>query len=259
MKEGDGVSTIDKLSQKMLIAGEWRETEKVQAVYDPEDDTVISRVPMASADDMNEAIQRSEQAKKQQGTLPVHKRIAILQQAAENVSDHEETFAHLIAREGSKTINEARDEVGRTIQILRLSAEEARRIQGETISFDQVPGSENRTGYYTHFPIGIIGAITAFNDPLNLVAHKVGPALAAGNAVIVKPTSLTPLSALRLAQALMEAGLPKGLLSVVTGKGSELGTPLVEHPDVGMVAFTGGLETGEQLRTKVVPKSFRWN
>lgn len=128
-----------------------------------------------------------------------------------------------------------------------MSAEEARRINGETISFDQVPGSENREGYYKYFPVGIIGAITAFNDPLNLVAHKAGPALAAGNYVIVKPTSETPFSALHLAEVLLEAGLPGDMLSVVTGSGSELGEPLVNSPDIGMIVFTGGLETGEQI------------
>src|SRR5699024_2003684 len=127
------------------------------------------------------------------------------------------------------------------------SAEEARQLCGETISFDQVPGSVNREGYYKYSPVGIIGEITAFNDPLNLVAHKVGPALAAGICIIVKPTSETPFSALHLAEVLLEARLPPTMLSVITGSGSQLGTPLVNSPDVGMIVFTGGLETGEQI------------
>ncbi|MFD2923114.1 aldehyde dehydrogenase family protein [Halobacillus naozhouensis] len=249
--------TTEVTGQKMLIAGEWKEKDETIEVRDPGDNSLIDTVPAASANDMNEAIEWAKQEIDQKRRLPVHQRIEILNRAADNVNERKETFATIIAREGSKTINEARDEVDRTIQILRISAEEARRIQGETISFDQVPGSENRVGYYTYFPVGIVGAITAFNDPLNLVAHKVGPALASGNAVVVKPTSVTPLSALYLGEALLDAGLPSALLSVVTGKGSELGDPLVKHPDIRMVSFTGGLETGEQITQKSGVKKLR--
>lgn len=233
--------------EKMLIAGEWIAKKENIDVRDPENDCLIGSVPKATAEDMEEAIAQAKKEKDESGVLPVHKRIQILSDAANKVTDQKEIFATTIASEGSKTIIEARGEVDRTIRILEMSAEEARRIQGETISFDQVPGSENRVGYYTYSPVGIIGAITAFNDPLNLVAHKVGPALAAGNAVILKPASLTPFSALHLAEALLEAGLPPALLSVITGSGSELSDPLVNHPDVGMVAFTGGLNTGEKI------------
>ncbi|HEU5140142.1 MAG TPA: aldehyde dehydrogenase family protein [Bacillales bacterium] len=247
----------DVMGQKMLMAGEWEEREQTIEVRDPGDNSLIDTVPAASASDMNKAIEGAKQEMQANRVLPVHQRIEILNRAADNVNEQKEIFATIIAREGSKTIEEARDEVDRTIQILRISAEEARRIQGETISFDQVPGSENRVGYYTHFPVGIVGAITAFNDPLNLVAHKVGPALASGNAVIVKPTSLTPLSAIHLAEAIIDAGLPPALLSVVTGKGSELGDPLVQHPDVRMISFTGGLETGEDITRKSGVKKLR--
>ena len=115
---------------------------------------------------------------------------------------------------------------------------------------DQMPGHENRVGYTYLFPIGIIGAITPFNDPLNLVAHKVGPAIASGNAIIVKPSTLTPISALLLAKAFDEAGLPPKILSVITGSGSEIGDTLVTHPAIRMVSFTGGLETGEEIAKK---------
>ncbi|HEX6922817.1 MAG TPA: aldehyde dehydrogenase family protein [Bacillales bacterium] len=249
--------TTDIMGQKMLIAGEWEEREQTIEVRDPGDNSLIDTVPAASASDMKKAIERAKQEMKESSVLPVHQRTEILNRAADNVNEQKEIFATIIAREGSKTIEEARDEVDRTIQILRISAEEARRIQGETISFDQVPGSENRVGYYTHFPVGVVGAITAFNDPLNLVAHKVGPALASGNAVIVKPTTVTPLSALHLAEALVDAGLPPALLSVVTGKGSELGDPLIKHPDVRMISFTGGLETGEKITEKSGVKKLR--
>ena len=153
--------------------------------------------------------------------------------------------------EGIKTIREARKEVTRCIDTIHISAEEARRLTGETIAFDQRPGSENRLGYFVREPIGVVGAITPFNDPLNLVAHKVGPALAAGNAIIVKPNSKTPLSALKLAEAILSSGLlPRGVLQVITGRGSEIGDTLVRDPRVRMISFTGGLEVGQDILGK---------
>ncbi|MUV38824.1 Aldehyde dehydrogenase (NAD(+)) [Lentibacillus sp. JNUCC-1] len=237
----------EKLIEKMLIGGKWTRKSETIDVYNPETNEVIGTIPKSTREDMEKAIQKAKEAKEKNGVLPVHERIEILQKAAGLVRDRSESFAEIIALEGSKTITEARGEVGRTASILQMSAEEARRINGETIAFDQVPGSENREGYYKYEPVGIIGAITAFNDPLNLVAHKVGPGLAAGNHMIVKPTSETPFSALHLAEVLLEAGLPSGMLSVVTGSGSELGEPLVNAPDIGMIVFTGGLETGEHI------------
>ncbi|MGM8365893.1 aldehyde dehydrogenase family protein [Virgibacillus sp. W0181] len=239
--------TMEKLIEKMLIGGEWTSKSEKIEVFNPETNQVIGTIPNSTGEDMEKAIQKAKEAKEKNGMLPVHRRIDILQKAADLVNDRSESFANIIALEGSKTITEARAEVGRTVRILQMSAEEARRINGETISFDQVPGSENREGYYKYYPVGIIGAITAFNDPLNLVAHKIGPALAASNYIIVKPTSKTPYSALHLAEVLLEAGLPPSMLSVVTGSGNELGEPLVNSPDIGMIVFTGGLETGEQI------------
>jgi glyceraldehyde-3-phosphate dehydrogenase (NADP+) len=161
-----------------------------------------------------------------------------------------EDLAVTIASEGSKTIKEARKEVGRAINTMTISAEEARRINGETIPFDSAPGSENRLGYYYRFPIGVIAAITPFNDPLNLVAHKVGPAIAGGNAVVVKPATVTPLSALKLAECLLDAGLPGEIISVVTGYGHEIGDALVSDERVRMISFTGGVEAGERITRK---------
>ncbi|HET7522334.1 MAG TPA: aldehyde dehydrogenase family protein, partial [Bacillales bacterium] len=238
------------IGQKMLIGGQWEERKETIDVYDPQDNSVIDTVPAASAEDMYRAVAEAKEGKKLAADMPVHERVAILNRTADIVGDRKEIFATIIAREGSKTIREARNEVTRCMKTLRLSAEEASRMNGETIAFDQVPGSENRLGYYYHFPVGVVGAITPFNDPLNLVAHKVGPAIAAGNAVVVKPATVTPLSALYLAEAFQDAGLPPGVLSVVTGRGGEVGDPLITHPDVDMISFTGGLETGEEITRK---------
>ncbi|AIM17860.1 aldehyde dehydrogenase [Bacillus sp. X1(2014)] len=242
--------TVQIRGQKMLLGGQWVGRDDVIEVRDPQDNSLIDTVPAASKDDAILCIEEAKEGAKIAASIPVHERIRIIQSAANYIEENKDKFAYMISREGSKTIREAEKETARCIQTLRISAEEARRIQGETISFDQMPGSENRVGYYYRFPIGIIAAITPFNDPLNLVAHKVGPAIASGNAIIVKPASVTPLSALMLAEAFEQAGLPPKVLSVITGHGSEIGDILVTHPAIRMISFTGGVEAGENIIRK---------
>lgn len=234
----------------MYLAGKWVGSENTIDVINPQDNELITTVPAATAQDMLQAIEEAKEGAKIAAGLPVHERMRIIHAAADYIEHRSEAYAITIAQEGSKTIKEARGEVKRCIQTLRLSAEEARRIHGETIPFDQSESGSDRIGYYYRFPIGIIGAITPFNDPLNLVAHKVGPAIASGNAIIVKPATVTPLSALLLARAFDEAGLPPKILSVITGSGREIGDVLVTHPAVRMISFTGGLETGETIARK---------
>lgn len=230
-----------------LIDDVSRNGTRVIEVRDPQDGRVVGTVPRASLEDVEVTLARSVIAARLARTLPAHARISILRRAAEFVLDRHATFTDLIVREGIKTIREARAEVTRAVETLRISAEEARRVTGETIAFDQRPGSENRVGYWVREPIGTVLAITPFNDPLNLVAHKVGPAIAAGNAVIVKPHSQTPLSAIALADAFVAAGLPPDVLQVITGRGSEIGDALVGDPRVTMVSFTGGPDVGDRL------------
>ncbi len=236
---------------KMLLDGQWVDRPEKLEIRDPQDGSPVDTVPLASAEDMDAAIAAAAEGSERTRHLPAHERMAILNIAADVIEAAHEEYARTIAREGIKTIREARSEVTRCLQTLRLSAEEARRLNGETISFDQMPGSENRTGYYHRVPIGVIGAITPFNDPLNLVAHKVGPALAGGNAIIVKPDSKTPLSALKLAEAIQRADPPDGALQVITGPGREIGNVLVEDDRVRMISFTGGLSTGEAIMRAV--------
>lgn len=201
--------------QKMFLAGKWVNSDQIIEVRDPQDNSIIDLVPAATAEDMLYCVEEAQEGAEIAAAMPVHQRIKVINDAADYIEQHSEKYARMIATESSKTIREATKEVGRAIQTLRISAEEARRINGETIPFDQSPGSENRVGYFYRFPIGIIGAITPFNDPLNLVAHKIGPAIASGNAIIVKPATVTPLSALLLAEAFSVAGLPAKVLSVI--------------------------------------------
>ncbi|WP_256218471.1 aldehyde dehydrogenase family protein [Bacillus sp. MUM 116] len=241
---------------KMFLAGKWVSRSKSIKICDPQDNRLIATVPAADQEDVLYTIEEAKKGAKIAADMSTHERITILNRAADWIFEHKEKFATTIACEGSKTIKEAKKEVLRCIETLRISAEEARRMNGETILFDQMPGSEDRMGYYYRFPIGIIVAITPFNDPLNLVAHKVGPAIAAGNAIIVKPAPATPLSALLLAEAFEKAGLPPKVLSVITGYPSDMGESLITHPAIRMISFTGGLSTGQAIMQKAGMKKF---
>jgi len=216
-------------------------------VIDPFDSSIIDTVPVATRAEMTTAIDYAVTGAQTAKAMPTHQRCQILRDVADLLLARSEKFAINIAREGIKTIREARGEVRRCAETIRIAAESARTIVGETINFDQMPGSENRIGHFSRNPIGIIAAITPFNDPLNLVAHKIAPAIAAGNAVILKPHTETPLSALMLGELFHEAKLPKAVLQIVTGVGSVIGDTLVTDPRIRMVSFTGGRATGEKI------------
>ena len=231
----------------MLLEGRWVDRDVRTEILDPESGAVVDTVPRADAADAERALAHAETAAETARRWPIHERMRVLRGAARLLEERSEAFAERIAREGIKTIREARREATRCADTLRLGAEEARRLHGETVPFDQAPGSERRVGAWRPEPVGIVVAITPYNDPLNLVAHKLAPALAAGNAVILKPDSRTPLSALALVEALLEAGLPEEIVQVLTGPGSEVGATLVRDPRPRTVSFTGGKETGERI------------
>jgi glyceraldehyde-3-phosphate dehydrogenase (NADP+) len=232
---------------KMLLNGEWVDREEKIEVRDPFDNSVIDTVPSATAQDVETALEAAVRGFEAAKKMSVFDRAQVLFKTAALVSESLEDFAKIIAREGSKTIREARKEASRCVNTLMVSAEESKRILGETIPFDSFPGGEKRRGYYYRFPIGVVLAITPFNDPLNLVAHKLGPAVAAGNSVILKPATVTPLSAIMLAEAFLKAGLPPLVLQVITGYGSVIGDPLVQDERVRMISFTGGIEAGKRI------------
>jgi glyceraldehyde-3-phosphate dehydrogenase (NADP+) len=235
---------------KMLIGENWIDKDEKIEVRNPYNDDLIDTVPSGDNEDVEAAFQAAEEGFKINRDMPVHQRISILYKTAEIIRNNQEEFARTIATEGSKTIREARKEASRCIDTITISAEEARRIVGETVPFDSREGSENRVGYYYRFPIGTILAITPFNDPLNLVAHKVGPAIASGNSVVLKPATVTPLSALKLGEALIEAGLPWKVLNIVTGRASRIADALVTDSRARMISFTGGTEAGLDIVKK---------
>ncbi|HET6354251.1 aldehyde dehydrogenase family protein [Streptomyces sp.] len=215
-------------------------------VHNPYTGDVIASVPTVDTTAVGTILQQARCGRRTAAALSRAARASMLERAARLVERRAESFAHLIVSEAGKTILQARKEVARAVNTLSLSAAEARRNAGEVVPFDAYEGSEQRQGWFTREPLGIIAAITPFNDPLNLVAHKLGPAIAGGNAVILKPSALTPLSALRLVDTLIEAGLPEEIVTVVNG-GAEVGAAIVAAPDVRMVSFTGGFATGEAI------------
>lgn len=215
-------------------------------VFSPFDGRVVGRVPCLGAEAVPALLASARAGVAASAALPRHRRAAILEDAARRVQADAEAFASLIVAEAGKTLRQAEKEVKRCVNTLKLSAEEARRNAGEVVPFDAYEGSETRQGWFSREPLGLIVAITPYNDPLNLVAHKLGPAIAGGNAVILKPSELAPLSALKLVECLVQAGLPPSVVTVATG-GVELGQALVALREVRMVSFTGGFATGEAI------------
>ena len=182
--------------------------------------------------------------------MPASERIVILKRAVTIMEREFDVLSNLIATEGIKTIVQARKEVTRALNTMQLSAEEAGRIIGATIPFNAVRGSEDRVGYETKVPIGIVVAITPFNDPLNLVCHKLGPAIAAGNPVILKPSDYTPIVAIKFGEILFESGLPKEMLSIITGSPETFGDFLISDERIRLISFTGGVEAAKIIQRK---------
>ncbi len=229
--------------RSLLLGGSWVDRDDVLDVRDPEDGSLVGRTAVASVPDAELAVTLAETS----SPLPRAERAAVLQRAAERVDERAQELAETIAREGIKTIREARREVARCATTLRLAAGEALTMAGEEVPFDAIPGREYRIGGWTRVALGVVVAITPFNDPLNLVAHKIAPAVAAGNPVIVKPHEQTPLSALGLAQAFVDAGLPPGWLQVLPARGPDVAQALVRDPRVRMVSFTGGQDVAVRI------------
>jgi acyl-CoA reductase-like NAD-dependent aldehyde dehydrogenase len=230
----------------------WRKTAAggEHEVRAPFDGRLLGRVPLATAAEVAEAVSSARDAQRR-GPLPPSQRSAILRRTAEGIRDRADELASLVALESGKPMREARGEVARTALVLEEAAEEARRIAGHLVPVDAVAGSEDRIAFTIRVPLGVIAAITPFNGPLLSPGHKVGSAIAAGNAVVLKPATATPLSALELAAELLAAGLPPDLLQVVVGSGGEVGEALVDDPRVAMVSFTGSTAVGLRIRSRL--------
>lgn len=236
--------------QDLFINGEWVEANEYRPLYSPFSGETIANVAVASENQVDQAIEAATHASQQMAELPAHKRAAILENLVQLLKENQDYCAELIAKESAKPLKTAKGEVARTIMTYTFAAEEARRISGETIPMDAAPGGEGRFAYTVREPLGVVAAITPFNFPMNLVAHKVGPAIASGNTVVLKPASQTPLSSYYLVELLQKAGLPDGALNVVTGSGRLVGDQLVTDDRVKKITFTGSPEVGIGIRNK---------
>ncbi len=236
------------IGAERVVTSEWIE------VRSPFDDSLLGRVPACGTEHVDVAV-RAARTVREAGPLPAHQRAAILDAAAVALDARVEEMARIIAGEAAKPIRTARVEAQRAVSTFQFAAVAARTLAGEMVPMDASVAGVGKLAFTLRVPVGIVGAISPFNFPLNLVAHKLAPAIAAGCPVVLKPASQTPLSAIRLVELLIdECGLPPGHVSVVTGGGGSVGNAIVEHDDIAMITFTGSPEVGWGIRAKAARK-----
>jgi acyl-CoA reductase-like NAD-dependent aldehyde dehydrogenase len=238
--------------RQLLIGRDWVETGAWIEVRSPYDGTLVGRVPSAGAAETRRALDAAEAAMRK--PIPAHERAAILDRVAALLAERHDEVARTICAEAGKPLKAARVEASRAVSTFTMAAVEARKLAGDVVPMDASPAGEGKLALTLRVPIGIVGAISPFNFPLNLVAHKVAPALAAGCAVVLKPAGQTPLSALLLAELELEAGLPPGWLNVLCGPASEIGDVFVEDERVKLITFTGSVPIGWKLRERAPRK-----
>ncbi|MBZ0280470.1 MAG: aldehyde dehydrogenase family protein [Anaerolineae bacterium] len=219
---------------------------RVAPVINPYDGSVVGQVPEFTEEQVREAISRAAATAPTMANMPAHQRGAILNKAAQIIADNADDLGRLMARENGKPFKYAKGEAMRAVDTFNFAADEARRLHGETIPLDAAAGGVGKIGYYVRVPVGVIAAITPFNFPINLSAHKIAPAIAAGCPVVMKPAPATPMSVMRLAEVLREAGLPDGAFEVVTG-GADVGTWLTTDPRIALISFTGSPGVARQI------------
>ena len=232
---------------KMFIRGGWVDRPETIDVKNPFDGSTVDTIPSATTDDVDVALASAVEGARIMRALPAYERFQILRRAADLMVERQEELGRVISMEEGKVLSEGLFEAGRSAETIELSAEEAKRLGGEVLPLDGAPGAAGKLGFTLRVPCGVVVAITPFNFPLNLVCHKVGPALASGNAVIVKPASDTPLSALKLVEILLEAGVPPLAVSCITGLGGAIGDALCADPRVRKISFTGSGEIGRRI------------
>lgn len=232
---------------KFYLAGQWQDRDDRIDVVNPFNNELIDTVPRASTADVDTSLACAAEATSTMAVLTLYERAEILKSAARLLSQRRDHLAETISREEGKTIRESMAEVIRSADTMELSAEEAKRLTGETLPLDSAKGIGNKLGFTLRVPCGVVAAITPFNFPLNLVCHKIGPAIAGGNSAILKPASDTPLVALKLVEILLEAGLPENGIQCITGNGSQIGAQICSDSRVRKISFTGSQDVGEQI------------
>lgn len=240
--------TVTSAGPRLLIGGEWHHAGTGEAVRSPYDGRQVGVAAIAGERDVDLAVRAAEAGAQRWRRTPAHERARILRRAADLADERTEQIARILSGENGKTIAEARAEAGRSGELIRLAAHEGTQLYGDTLPLDANPGTgQDKLGFTLRQPVGIVAAITPFNYPALLVLHKIAPALAAGNAVILKPARTTPLTALALAEAFQDAGLPEGVLSVLTGSGAFVGDALAADPRIRKISFTGSTGVGQRI------------
>jgi acyl-CoA reductase-like NAD-dependent aldehyde dehydrogenase len=232
---------------RALIGGRWREPERRVAIRDPYRDEVVGHAPLSSLAEVAEAVAAAVEARAQAAALPAYERAGLLRRAAALIERDIRGLAELLTRETGKAIKDSEAEVRRSLETVLLAAEEAIRIEGRHVPLDGSPMGAGKLAVLMRFPVGVVAAITPFNAPFNLAAHKLAPSIAAGNAMVLKPPPQAPLIVHRLVELLVEAGLPAGMINVVHG-GAELGAALVADPRVEFITFTGSSRAGAAIK-----------
>jgi acyl-CoA reductase-like NAD-dependent aldehyde dehydrogenase len=243
---------VTALEKRLPIGGEWVETGDWVEVRSPYSGEVVARVAKAGKEEARRAIDAAAAAMRE--PLPAHKRAEVLARVAGYLGRRHDEVAQTICAEAGKPMKAARVEATRAMSTYTMAAVEARKLAGDVVPMDASQAGEGKLAFTLRVPIGIVGAISPFNFPLNLVAHKIAPALAAGCAVVLKPASQTPLSALLLAELETEAGLPPGWLNVLVGPSSEIGDVLVDDGRVAALTFTGSGAVGWKLKERAPRK-----
>lgn len=235
------------MEQKLFIDGQWVTGGALIEVRNKYSQQVIGALPVARQTDVDAAIAAADRAAPVMAAMPAYRRSDLLARTAALIGEQREELARIIAAEAGKALKYARAEVDRAVNTFTVAAEEAKRVHGETVPLDASSAGEGYFGFYLRRPVGVVAAISPFNFPLNLVAHKVAPALAAGNSVVLKPATATPLTAVALCKILAQAGLPAGALNLVAGPGDTVGELLVSDPRVAKVTFTGSPAVAKRI------------
>lgn len=233
--------------KNILIGGKWVDTSNYIDIINPYNGDIIDKVSKASSEHLREAVESALRGSKVMRGLTRYRRYEILSKTAELMMERKDEFAKTMALESGKPLSFSKGEVSRAYETVVLAAEEAKRLGGEVIPFDAAPTSSDKYCFYIRVPVGIVLSITPFNFPLNLVCHKIGPAIAAGNSIIHKPASKTPLTSLLLGEILLEAGLPKEALNIVICSSENAETYLVKNPLIRKISFTGSKVVGERI------------
>lgn len=239
--------TNENKDAPMLIAGKWRRSETMMPVVDPYRGETVGASAQATMADLEDAVAAARKGSDAMAAMPGHERQKRLQQVSDRLLAEKSDIARLLSRESGKAVRDSEGEIDRAVDTFSLSAGEAIRIEGRHVPLDGSAMGAGRYAFLLRFPVGVVAAITPFNAPVNLTAHKIAPALAAGNALVLKPPPQTPLAIQRMVEIVHEAGFPEGALNVIHGE-AEIGKALVTHPGVDFITFTGSTRAGAAIK-----------